>query len=148
MASSDVPRAQTLGKRKQMETDEDQREEMEIEKLQSELNKIARRVIDYRKTVPDLLAKALRSKLAAQRPIDPPMVEVTTSSAEVHLTKEGLLPEVDEKIKEKLRIFREKSEKNMAAIPDKLKRLKDCIEKIDNIRQINVNVHPVFKMKL
>lgn len=67
--------------------------------------------------------------------------------AEVHLIKE-VLPEVDEKIKEKLRIFREKSEKNMAAIPDKLRRLKDCIEKIDNIRQINVNVHPVFKMKL
>lgn len=76
--------------------------------------------------------------------------------AEVDLTKEeeGLLPqvevevEVDDKIKAKLRLFREKSEKNMAAIPHKLKRLKECIHKIDNIRQIHVNVHPVFQNEM
>jgi hypothetical protein len=67
---------------------------------------------------------------------------------EVHLTEEGLLPEVDERTKAKLQIFREKSERNMAAIPDRLKRLKECIQKIDEIRQISVNVHPIFKMKL
>lgn len=78
MASSD---GQTLGKRKEMESDEDEREEMEMEKLQSEVKEIARRVIDYRKTVPDLLAEALRSKLAAHRPIHPPMLQLTTSSA-------------------------------------------------------------------
>ncbi|XP_078163493.1 uncharacterized protein LOC144558526 [Carex rostrata] len=145
--------SQTLGKRKQMESDEDEREEMEMEKLQSELKEIARRVIDYRKTVPDLLAQALSSKLAAHRPIHPPMPSSAVFFAEVDLTKEEeeeeeeAKVEVDDKIKDKLRLFREKSEKNMAAIPHKLKRLKECIHKIDNIRQINVNVHPVFKMK-
>jgi hypothetical protein len=80
MANREEPRAQTLGKRKHMETEEDLREEMEIEKLKSELHEMARRVIDYRKTVPDLLTKALRSNLAAHRPIDPPMLEFAAST--------------------------------------------------------------------
>jgi hypothetical protein len=67
---------------------------------------------------------------------------------EVQSSEEGSLPEVNERAKEKLQIFREKSERNMAAIPDKLKRLKECIQKIDEIRQISVNVHPILKMKL
>lgn len=67
---------------------------------------------------------------------------------EVFSTEEGLLPEVDDRIKEKLRVFREKSERNMAAIPNKLKRLKECIRKIDEIGQVSVNVHPILKMEL
>jgi hypothetical protein len=81
MANKEEPGAQTLGKRKHMETEEDLTVEIEIEKLKSELHEMARRVLDYRKTVPDLLAKALRSNLAAHRPIDPPMLEVGASTS-------------------------------------------------------------------
>ena len=80
MANRDEPGAQTLGKRKRMEAEEDLREEMEIEKLKSELHEMARRIVDYRKTMPDLLTKVLESNLAARRPIDPPKLEVIDST--------------------------------------------------------------------
>lgn len=66
-----------------METEEDMREEMEIEKLKSEVHEMARRIVDYRKTVPDLVTKVLRSNLAAWRPIDPTTLEVATSTGNV-----------------------------------------------------------------
>ncbi|KAJ4746680.1 hypothetical protein LUZ62_081085 [Rhynchospora pubera] len=146
MADRDESRALTLGKRKQMETEADPREEVEIEELKSELNEMAQRIINYRKTVPDLLANALRSNLAAQRPVDPSSLEVT-SSTEINKTEEGLFPE-DVGIKEKMRELREKTERNLAAIPNQLKRLKECIEKLTEIEQLSVNVHPIFKIKL
>ncbi|KAJ3706761.1 hypothetical protein LUZ61_010466 [Rhynchospora tenuis] len=146
MADRDESKAQTLGKRKQMETEADTREEVEIEKLKSELYEMAQKIIDYRKTVPDLLAKALKSNLAAQRPVDPSSLEVA-ASIEINKTEEGLFSE-DEGIKEKLCVLREKSERNLAAIPNQLKRLKECVEKITEIEQFSVNVHPIFKIKL
>ncbi|KAJ4800184.1 hypothetical protein LUZ62_051430 [Rhynchospora pubera] len=146
MADRDESRALTLGKRKQMETEADPREEVEIEELKSELNEMAQRIINYRKTVPDLLANALRSNLAAQRPVDPSSLEVT-SSTKINKTEEGLFPE-DVGIKEKMRELREKTERNLAAIPNQLKRLKECIEKLTEIEQLSVNVHPIFKIKL
>lgn len=57
------------------------------------------------------------------------------------------LAEADQAMLEKLDIFKAKIASNVATMPVILKRLNECIARIDKLDQYNVNIHPVFRRK-
>ncbi|XP_008804023.2 uncharacterized protein LOC103717422 [Phoenix dactylifera] len=122
---------------------------------------MARRILDFRRTIPDRLMEAFSSRLVAQRPLLPPQIGSASapsetlvgadSGADVRLESQltwGTSPaEADQLMLGKLNIFRAKTASNIAAMPVILKRLNDCIARIDKLDQYNASIHPVFKRK-
>jgi len=57
------------------------------------------------------------------------------------------LAEADPVVLQKFRTFRDKTDSNIAAMPVILKRMNECIARLDRIDQYNVNLHSAFKRK-
>jgi len=53
---------------KSMEPHDEAEEDLELERLESDLKQMAHKILDYRTTLPDQLNSTLRSILDAQRP--------------------------------------------------------------------------------
>ncbi|XP_058083384.1 uncharacterized protein LOC131231262 [Magnolia sinica] len=131
-------------------------EEEEIQALEREVKEMAQKILDFRRTLPDLLKKTLESSLAASRPILPQIdaAEAGISAdrdlgAREHAesSKGVVLAEEDPEAAEKLRLLKLKLSKNLSAMPVILKRMRDCIEAIDKLDQYDVTAHPAFKRK-
>lgn len=58
------------------------------------------------------------------------------------MTAEG-----DQAILEKIRLLNEKISSNASAMPIVLKRMRECISKIDKFDSQNLTIHPAFKRK-
>lgn len=57
----------------------------------------------------------------------------------------ALLTEGDQKIAEKVRLLKDKISSNISAMPIVLKRMKECMSKIENLDSYDGIIHPVFK---
>ena len=55
--------------------------------------------------------------------------------------------EQDQEIAEKLQLLKDKISSNVSAMPIVLKRMKECISKIDKLDSYNGIIHPAFKRK-
>lgn len=135
-------------------------EEDELEKLEAEVNEMTQKILDYRTTLPGQLKSALSSILAAQRPIlqthfdsgpesepgpshDPNPDVVTPIGSD----NEALLTGENQQI-EKIRLLKQKISNNASMMPVVLKRMKDCMTRIDNLDSYNgIIIHPAFKRK-
>lgn len=53
----------------------------------------------------------------------------------------------DQEMLQKLHSFSDKTSQNVSAMPALLKRMNDCIARIDKLDEYNVNIHSVFKQK-
>ncbi|GFY92562.1 hypothetical protein Acr_08g0009580 [Actinidia rufa] len=137
--------------RSEMDCDSD---DEELEKLESDVKEMAEKILEYRTTLPDQLKNALASTVAAQRPIFP--IRVTDGfepgssgnpnpdagqSGEMHPLAE------DQETAKKTQLLREKITRNVSAMPVLLKRMKECISRIDSLEPSNGFVHPAFKRK-
>ncbi|KAI5345600.1 hypothetical protein L3X38_013477 [Prunus dulcis] len=78
-------------------------------------------------------------------PTYPPKLE-KKGAGQVASNKGALLADGDQ-TSEKLRLFRDKLSSNVAALPILLKRMTECISKIDNLDSENIIIHPAFKKK-
>ncbi|XP_027352724.1 uncharacterized protein LOC113863366 [Abrus precatorius] len=118
-------------------------EDSEIERLESDLKQMAHKILDYRATLPDQLNATLRSVLDAHRPFLPPAaLEPNVSREECSSTQE------DPETAEKLKLLNEKISSNCSAMPIVLKRMKDCIARIEKLDSYNAAIiHPAFKRK-
>ncbi|XP_010918564.1 uncharacterized protein [Elaeis guineensis] len=151
----------SLRKRRPMEAAEEDEEEREIQELEKEVGEMARRLLDFRGTIPDRLMEAFSSRLVAQRPLFSPQIGATSAPSETlvgadsgadvrvesQLNGGTSLAEADQLMLGKLNIFRAKTASNIAAMPVILKRLNECIARIDKFDQYNANIRPVFKRK-
>ncbi|XP_027108273.2 uncharacterized protein [Coffea arabica] len=135
-------------------------QEDELEKLEAEVNEMAQKILNYRTTLPGQLKSALSSILAAQRPVlpthfdsgpesqpgpahdpNPDVVRPIGSGNEALLTGES-------QETEKIRLLKQKISNNASMMPVVLKRMKDCMARIDNLDSCNgIIIHPAFKRK-
>ncbi|XP_021653081.2 uncharacterized protein LOC110644561 [Hevea brasiliensis] len=140
---------------------DDEKEEIveveEMEKLESEAKEMAKRILDYRATLPDQLKATLSSILSSQRPVLPEMDSGSNFGPSgkcnpglgerVKASKSALLAEGDHKIAEKVGILKDKISSNMSAMPIVLKRMKEFMSKIENLDSYDGTIHPPFKKK-
>ncbi|KAK7374229.1 hypothetical protein VNO80_07656 [Phaseolus coccineus] len=112
----------------------------EVEKLESDLKQMAQKIIEYRTTLPDELSSTLRSILDAHRPYLP--LEQNMSREETSAAPE------DPETAKKLKLLKEKISSNCSAMPIVLKRMKDCITRIEKFDSYkDAMIHPAFKRK-
>ncbi|KAL6981953.1 hypothetical protein U1Q18_023574 [Sarracenia purpurea var. burkii] len=140
-----------------LEVDHDNDEEDKLEKLESDVNQMAQKILEFRTTLPDQLKNALASTLSAQRPLflphlpdcsDPgPSGNPNSDSGLSHSGKRPPLAEEDQETAEKIWLLREKLSSNVSALPVLLERMKECISRIDHLESCNGFVHPAFKRK-
>ncbi|XP_061371584.1 uncharacterized protein LOC133314155 [Gastrolobium bilobum] len=120
-------------------------EDSELEKLESDLKPMAHKILDYRSTLPDQLKTTLLSVLDAQRPFLPQLN--STQEQNISGEESSSAPEDPETAK-KLKLLNEKISSNCSAMPIVLKRMKDCIAKIEKLDSYNAAIiHPAFKRK-
>ncbi|BAT83671.1 uncharacterized protein LOC124844461 [Vigna umbellata] len=118
-------------------------EKAEVEKLESDLKQMAQKILEYRTTLPDQLSSTLRSILDAHRPYLP------LGASEQNMSREetSSAPEDPETAK-KLKLLNEKISSNCSAMPIVLKRMKDCITRIEKFDSYKDSmIHPAFKRK-
>ncbi|QCE12269.1 hypothetical protein DEO72_LG10g3511 [Vigna unguiculata] len=115
----------------------------EVVKLESDLKQMAQKILEYRTTLPDQLSSTLHSILDAHRPYFP------LGASEQNMSREetSSAPEDPETAK-KLKLLNEKISSNCSAMPIVLKRMKDCITRIEKFDSYkDATIHPAFKRK-
>ncbi|CAK7348089.1 unnamed protein product [Dovyalis caffra] len=128
--------------------EEEEEEEEELEMLETEVKQMAKKIIEYRANLPDQLKTTVASLLSSQRPILPDFdsESVPGPSGELNPDDSGrqdkssraaLLTEEDQKTSERVHLLKEKISSNVSAMPVVLKRMKDCISKIDKLDSYN-----------
>ncbi|KAK9143739.1 hypothetical protein Syun_013139 [Stephania yunnanensis] len=145
-------RVQTLDNNPRSDEEEEEEEEDEEIKVK-EMAELIRR---YRSTLPNRLTKAFSSLLVAQRPIlhhlpsqIPPETRVSGDPSSdagdgVGSANEG--PQ-DREIGEKMQSLKLQISRNAAAMPVVLKRMNDCIAKIDKLDSFRASIPSTFKRK-
>ncbi|KAI4355060.1 hypothetical protein L6164_003873 [Bauhinia variegata] len=122
----------------------------ELEALESDVKQMAQKILKDRETLPDQLKTTLASVLAAQRPLvlevsDPvPNPDVTEQDV---LSEEKLSTPEDPETAKKVQLLKGKISSNAEAMPLVLKRMKDCIARIEKLDSYNMIIHPAFKRK-
>ncbi|KAJ6879391.1 hypothetical protein NC652_032847 [Populus alba x Populus x berolinensis] len=134
---------------------EEEEEVDKLEKLETEVKQMAKKILEYRTTLPDQLKTTVASLLSSQRPVLPhfdsgsdpgPSGELNPGGQDTSSRAE-LLTEEDRKTAEKTHLLKEKISSNVSAMPVVLKRMEDCISKIDKLYSYNGSIHPAFKKK-
>ncbi|CAL9100936.1 unnamed protein product [Musa acuminata var. zebrina] len=167
MASERQRETISLGKRRPVEAgsreedeagvveNEEEDENRDIQELEREVSEMGSRILDARRSIPDRLLEALSSRLLTQRPVLPPQALIgadagTTGELQAPSSESNggnMLANVDQRLLEKLLVLRAKTESNISAVPVILKRINDCIVKIEELEKCHVDVHPVFNRK-
>ncbi|KAL3517158.1 hypothetical protein ACH5RR_024060 [Cinchona calisaya] len=156
--------AEALEHQNDVELNQEQsKEEEEVEKLEAEVKEMAQKILNYRTTLPRQLKSTLSSFLASQRPILPTLFDSGSESQPgpssphhplnpdmvrpIGSGNQALLAGEDQE-SEKIRLLKQKISSNASTIPVVLKRMKDCMTRIDNLDSCNeVIIHPAFKRK-
>ncbi|GAB2291014.1 hypothetical protein Dimus_025270 [Dionaea muscipula] len=128
-------------------------EEESLEKLEEEVKEMAQKLVHYRSTFPGQLKAITARILAAQRPELPdsnvgsqpgpsgnPGAGLHVDASEVVSTAE------DHETADKLHLLRDKISTNVSATPIVLKRLNDCISRIDKLSSCH-EINPIFKRR-
>ncbi|KAL9258003.1 hypothetical protein AKJ16_DCAP03703 [Drosera capensis] len=141
------------------------RGEPELEELEEEVKEMTQKLRHYRSTLPSQFSDTAASILAAQRPLlgfldldlAPGSNEHRKSGFHADgnegipgtpgpATAGGVSAAEDGEITDKLHELTEKISRNVLAIPILLKRLQECISRIDKLGHPD-EIHPVFKRK-
>ncbi|MED6220040.1 hypothetical protein PIB30_041296 [Stylosanthes scabra] len=129
-----------------------QSEDSDLESLESELKQMANKILEYRSTLSDQLKSTLLYVLDAQRPLLPhPSYHASTPQGALDqniYASEGSLAPKDPETAKKVKLLNEKITHNCSTMPVVLKRMKDCIARIEKLDSYNAGViHPAFKRK-
>ncbi|KAI5598642.1 hypothetical protein BDE02_02G146900 [Populus trichocarpa] len=136
---------------------EEEEEAEELEQLETQVKQMAKKILEYRVTLPDQLKTTLALLLSSQRPILPdcdsgsdpgPSGELNPDSGgQEKSSRAALLTKEDRKTAEKVHLLKEKISSNVSTMPVVLKRMKDCISRINKLDSYNGSIHPAFKKK-
>ncbi|KAI3863704.1 hypothetical protein MKW98_031296 [Papaver atlanticum] len=148
----------------------DDEEEEVVKALEVEVKQMAKSILEYRQTLPDQLKKSLATLLVAQRPssVEPveedfpspltsqtlvpgilgPAGSANQNGAEsLESGKVALLAEDDPETARKILQLKAKVSCNVAALPIVLKRVNDCISKIEILVRMMLTFFLVLKGK-
>ncbi|KAL5216730.1 hypothetical protein ABZP36_008131 [Zizania latifolia] len=125
----------------------------DLEELESEMDGLGRRLLEYRRDAATRLLDAAASRLTSLRP--PARLELCDAVTNVCIAEVATgqtvaatpLAEADKEKLEKLKIFKGKTEASVAAMPMVLKRMNESIARIEKLEHLNVNIHTVFHTK-
>ncbi|XP_074263314.1 uncharacterized protein LOC141586089 [Silene latifolia] len=141
------------------EDDDEDEEDEDEEKLQEEVAEMAKKLQQYRSTLPEQLKSTLSSLLASQRP---PLSLSSHASSSGASPGPHLLPGPEscsenpnkelaagdgEKTAEEIKLLNEKISNNISAMPKVLKRMNECISRLDKLISSNETIHPAYKRK-
>ncbi|MCL7040604.1 hypothetical protein MKW94_006673 [Papaver nudicaule] len=148
------------------DSSDDNGEEEVVKALEVEVKQMAKSILNYRQTLPDQLKNTLATLLVAQRPAPVEPVDSSCTSQtpvpgilgpaesasqdgeeSLESGKVALLAEDDPETARKILLLKAKVSSNVAAMPIVLKRVNDCISKIDNLGTYDANLFPGFKRK-
>ncbi|KAL4361234.1 hypothetical protein GQ457_04G031570 [Hibiscus cannabinus] len=119
--------------------------EEDLEELESDVKKMAEKILEYRSTIPDQLKSTLASVLSSQRPnFNDAGSEPGTSGV---LNPDSGETELEQRTKEKIQLLKEKISSNISAMPVIVNRMKDCISRIEQLDSGNGVIHPAFKKR-
>ncbi|GLT79634.1 hypothetical protein SLA2020_511160 [Shorea laevis] len=124
-----------------------------LQKLESDLPKMTQKILEYRATLPDELKATLATVLSVQRPILPgmdpgPSEECNPDSRQVESSSENSVADGEKRTTEKIVLLEDKVSANVTALQIVLKRLGDCISRMEKLDSCNGIIHPAFrKMK-
>ncbi|CAN1237046.1 hypothetical protein LINGRAPRIM_LOCUS1808 [Linum grandiflorum] len=117
---------------------------------------MANKIQEYRATLPDQLKTTLASLLSSQRTLVPeidssgpgPSGEPAPGYASLS-SRVSDFPEEDRQTGEKVKLLKDKLAKNASSMPMVMKRMKDCMSKIDMLESSSSEpqIHPVFRKK-
>ncbi|KAF7003056.1 hypothetical protein CFC21_018438 [Triticum aestivum] len=136
-ASSAVPSSSTSLGADQAADEED------IEELEREVADLGRRILEHRRDAAARFIDATVSRLVALRP-PACLVEVPVEAQPAVGTSHA---EAEQNITEKLKLFKSKTEANIAAMPKVLERMNECVARMEKVEQLNLNIHPVFQRR-
>ncbi|KAB5569184.1 hypothetical protein DKX38_002977 [Salix brachista] len=132
---------------------EDEEEAEELERLETQVKQIAKKILEYRATLPDQLKTTVASLPSSQRPILPdcdsgtdpgPPGELNPDSGEDKSSRAAFLTKEDQETAEKAQLLNEKISSNVSTMPVVLKRMRDCISRIS---KLDSYIHPAFKKR-
>ncbi|XP_042466569.1 uncharacterized protein LOC122049216 [Zingiber officinale] len=141
---------ETLGsrKRKLVAVEGEEEEEREIQKLESKVSDLARRILDARKNNLDRVLEVLSSELLALplgALIVPDAVETGTQAPSSEPDEGGSL--ADQTILDRLFLLREKTKSIISATPVILKRANDWVSRIEKLENCDAKVPSVFNKR-
>ncbi|KAJ8748933.1 hypothetical protein K2173_013369 [Erythroxylum novogranatense] len=136
------------------EKEEEDIEEKELEDLESEVKLMAKKILEYRATLPSQFKTTLASLLSSQRSVigldtepGPSGGSNPGSEARVETSKAAVPLIDDETTREKVRLLKGKISSNVSAMPVLIRRMKECLSRIENLGSSNGTIHPAFKRK-
>uniref|UniRef100_A0A2P2NHC5 Uncharacterized protein n=1 Tax=Rhizophora mucronata TaxID=61149 RepID=A0A2P2NHC5_RHIMU len=149
------PESESVDEKEREEGEEEEEEEIELEKLESEVKQMAKKIMEYRATLPDHFKTLLASLLSSQRPVflhsqsgldaGPSGESNPGSEGQIEFSRQ--VPAEDPKTAKRVSLLKEKISSNISAVPVVLQRMKECISRIDNLDADNGIIHPAFKRK-
>ncbi|KAI3681751.1 hypothetical protein L6452_36555 [Arctium lappa] len=119
----------------------------ELEALEEDVKLMAQKIAEFRETLPTQLQNTLASILSAQRPVNLNRSDNDTGTSSNPNQESEALAEQDPIYTEKIQTIKQKISSNASAMPSLLKRMKDCISRIDKLDSFNSGIHPVFKRR-
>ncbi|KAK8951507.1 hypothetical protein KSP39_PZI004878 [Platanthera zijinensis] len=130
------------------EEEEEEEEESQLEDFEREVKEMAQKIIDLRRSIPERLGDVASSTiLSSLRPKLPPALgSIATHPAGADSSSHPV-DETGGRDLEKLNVFREKAMSTIASAPAILKRVSECLARINKIKQCNVDIHSAFKRR-
>ncbi|KAF9687820.1 hypothetical protein SADUNF_Sadunf02G0132900 [Salix dunnii] len=135
---------------------EDEEEAGELEQLDTQVKHMAKKILEYRATLLDQLKTTVASLLSSQRPILPecdsgsdtgPPGELNPDSGQDKSSRAALLTKEDQETAEKVHLMKEKISSYVSTMPVVLKRMRDCISRINKLDSYSGSMHPALKKK-
>ncbi|KAI3800523.1 hypothetical protein L1987_28614 [Smallanthus sonchifolius] len=117
------------------------------DKLEEDVKLMAEKIAEFRDTLPDQLQNTLASILSAQRPVNFNRYDDAPGPSSINPNPEsGRLVDEDLAHAEKIQRIKQKISSNASAMSAaQLKRMKDCMSRIDKLDSFNNGIHPAFK---
>ncbi|KAF5733049.1 hypothetical protein HS088_TW17G00584 [Tripterygium wilfordii] len=135
------------------EEEEEENDEEDLEKLGSDVKHMANKILEYRANLPEQLKSTFTSILSAQRPfltgIDSEAGTSGGNPRDSGLDKVGkkVAAEAEQKNALKISLLKDKISSNVSAMPNLLKRMNDCISRIEKLDSYDGIIHLAFKRK-
>ncbi|KAK9056184.1 hypothetical protein SSX86_027273 [Deinandra increscens subsp. villosa] len=118
----------------------------ELEKLEEDVKLMADKIAEFRDTLPDHLRNTLASILSAQRPVNFSHSDKDPGPSSTNPNPEsGTMVQEDPLYVEKIERIKQKISSNKSAMSSQLKRMADCMSRIDKLDSFNNGIHPAFK---
>ncbi|XP_038682854.1 uncharacterized protein LOC119983268 [Tripterygium wilfordii] len=132
---------------------EEEEDEEHLEKLESDVKHMAKKILKYRDNLPEQLKSTFTPVLSTQRSVSMGIdSEAFTSGGNRRdsgpdKVSRRVAAEAEQKNTLKISFLKDKISSNVSTMPNLLKRMNDCISRIEKLDSYDGIVHHAFKRK-